>query len=177
MRRRSLTLLVGIVMLFGFVASQNLPRAVAQEGTPSGEPELPPGATAEFIAAAPLGALPANPDLIAMIRLTLEPGATFPADPNDPTGAFVIVESGTLTIRTEAPLTVSRATGPEEDFNMEPIASDTDVTLGPGDAVYVEPFQAPEARNDGDEQAVFLLVNILPSEEEGGATPNATPAA
>jgi hypothetical protein len=58
---------------------------------------------------------------------------------------------------------------------MEPVATDTETTLGPGDALYVGPFQATEVRNDGDEPAVLLLVNILPS--EGGEAPPATPAA
>ena len=95
-------------------------------------------------------------------------------EPNDPTGAFVVIESGALTVQSTGPLTVSRAS--EEDFILEPVATETETTLAPGDALYVGPFQSTEVRNEGDEPAVFLLVNILPSdmsEEMLPATPEA----
>jgi hypothetical protein len=174
MIRRTLTLVIAVVVLFGLNAPLSLQIAVAQESTPQAGPELPSGVTAEFIGGAPLTELPANPELVVLVRLTLEPGAILPPEPNDPTGAFVVIESGALTTRSTGPLTVSRAS--EEDFIMEPVATDTETTLGPGDALYVGPFQATEVRNDGDEPAVFLLVNILPSEGGEEALP-ATPAA
>jgi hypothetical protein len=173
MLRRTLPLVLAVVALFGLIAPLSLQLAVAQESTPIAGPELPSGVTAEFIGGAPLAELPANPGLVVLVRLTLEPGAIVPPEPNDPTGAFVVIESGVLTARSTGPLTVSRAS--EEDFIMEPVATDTETTLGPGDALYVGPFQATEVRNDGDEPAVLLLVNILPS--EGGEAPPATPAA
>ena len=174
MLRRTLPLLIAVVALFGVSAPLSLQLAVAQEGTPAAGPELPQGVTAEFLGGAPLTELPANPGLAVLVRLTLEPGADFPPDPNDPTGGLVVIESGILTFRSAGPVTVSRAS--EEDFVMEPVAADTESTLGPGDAVYVGPFQQTEVRNDGDEPAVFLLVNILPSdmsEEMLPATPEA----
>ncbi len=173
MLRRTVPLVLAVVALFGLIAPLSLQLAVAQESTPIAGPELPSGVTAEFIGGAPLAELPANPGLVVLVRLTLEPGAIVPPEPNDPTGAFVVIESGVLTARSTGPLTVSRAS--EEDFIMEPVATDTETTLGPGDALYVGPFQATEVRNDGDEPAVLLLVNILPS--EGGEAPPATPAA
>jgi hypothetical protein len=173
MLRRTLPLVLAVVALFGLIAPLSLQLAVAQESTPMAGPELPSGVTAEFIGGAPLAELPANPGLVVLVRLTLEPGAILPPEPNDPTGAFVVIESGVLTARSTGPLTVSRAS--EEDFIMEPVATDTETTLGPGDALYVGPFQATEVRNDGDEPAALLLVNILPS--EGGEAPPATPAA
>ena len=175
MLRRPLSILITVVALFGLVAPLCLQFAVAQEGTPTAGPELPPGIGAEFIAGAPLAALPTNPGLIVMVRLTLEPGAVLPPEPNDPTGAFVVVESGTLILRSTGPLTVSRAS--EADFIMEPVATDTEVTMSSGDAVYVGPFQATEVRNDSDEPGVFLLVNILPSQGSEVAPEIATPAA
>ena len=175
MLRRTLSLLIAVVALFGLVAPLSPQRAVAQEGSPVAGPELPPGVTAEFIGGAPLAELPANPGLVVLVRLTLEPGAILPPEPNDPTGAFVVIESGALTARSTGPLTVSRAS--EADFIMEPVATDTETTLGPGDAVYVGPLQATEVRNDGDEPAVFLLVNILPSDAGEEAPLTATPAA
>jgi hypothetical protein len=173
MLRRTRPLVIAVVALFGLISPLSLQLAVAQESTPMAGPELPPGVTAEFIGGAPLAELPANPGLVVLVRLTLEPGAILPPEPNDPTGAFVVIESGALTTRSTGPLRVSRAS--EEDFIMEPVAADAETTLGPGDALYVGPFQATEVRNDGDEPAVFLLVNILPS--EGGEALPATPAA
>ena len=175
MLRRTLALLIAAVALFGLVAPLSPQFAVAQEGSPVAGPELPPGVTAEFIGGAPLAELPANPGLVVLVRLTLEPGAILPPEPNDPTGAFVVIESGALTAQSTGPLTVSRAS--EADFIMEPVASDTETTLHAGDAVYVGPFQATEVRNDGDEPAVFLLVNILPSDASEEASLTATPAA
>jgi len=175
MLRRTLSLLIAVVALFGASPPLSLQLAVAQESTPIAGPELPPGVTAEFIAGAPLTELPANPGLVVLVRLTLEPGTILPPEPNDPTGALVSIESGVLTIRSTGPLTVSRAS--EEDFVLEPIAADTETTLSPGDALYVGPFQATEVRNDGDEPAVFLLVNILPSDASEEAPLTATPAA
>jgi hypothetical protein len=174
MRRRTLPLLIAVVALLSFTGLPSLQLAVAQEGTPSAGPELPPGVTAEFLGGAPLAELPANPGLVVLVRLTLEPGAIVPPEPNDPTGAFVVIESGALTARSTGPLTVSRAS--EEDFILEPVATDTETTLAPRDALYVGPFQSTEVRNEGDEPAVFLLVNILPSdmsEEMLPATPEA----
>jgi hypothetical protein len=175
MLRRTLPLLIAVVALFGLVAPLSPRLAVAQEGSPVAGPELPPGVTAEFIGGAPLAELPANPGLVVLVRLTLEPGAVLPPEPNDPTGAFVVIESGALTARSTGPLTVSRAS--DADFIMEPVATDTETTLSPGDALYVGPFQATEVRNDGEEPAVFLLVNILPSEGNEEASPTGTPAA
>ncbi len=177
MNRRLLPLLVAVVAVMSLVVPLGLSFATAQEGTPIAGPELPPGVTAEFIAGAPLAELPANPGMAVLVRLTLEPGAVLPPLPDDPTGGLVVVESGNLTIRSAGPITVSRATGPDEEFLMEPVAPDTEATLGPGDALYVGPFQDTEVRNDGDEPGVFLLVNILPSEGGEEAPATGTPAA
>ena len=175
MLRRTPPLIVAVAALFVLIAPCNTQLAVAQQSTPMAGPEMPPGVTAEFLGGTPLAELPVNPGLVVLVRLTLEPGAVLPSEPNDPTGAFVVIESGALTTRSTGPLTVSRAS--EEDFNMEPVAADTETTLGPGDALYVGPFQPTEVRNDGDEPAVFLLVNILSSDASEQAPLTATPAA
>jgi hypothetical protein len=170
MLRRSLSLLVAVLLLMSVV----VPIAAAQEATPELGPELPPGVNAEFLGGAPMAKLPANPGVAVLVRLTIEPGADLPADPNDPTAAFLVVESGALTLTSQGPMTVSRAS--ETEFRFEPVAEKTEVTLTRGDAVSVGPFQGTEARNDGDEPVVFLLVNILPAGMAGEATPAASPA-
>src|SRR5829696_6497463 len=74
MLHRTLSLLIAVVALSGLVAPLSPERVVAQEGSPVAGPELPPGVTAEFIGGAPLAELPANPGLVVLVRLTLEPG-------------------------------------------------------------------------------------------------------
>ncbi|MCC7024193.1 MAG: hypothetical protein IT338_15315 [Thermomicrobiales bacterium] len=170
MFRRPRSLLVAVLLLMCVV----VPIAAAQEATPELGPELPPGVSAEFLGGAPMPELPANPGVVVLVRLTIETGAALPADPNDPTAAFIVVESGALTLTSQGPITVSRAS--EAEFRFEPVAEKTAVTLTTGDAVSVGPFQGTEARNDGDVPAVFLLVNILPAGMAGEATPAASPA-
>jgi hypothetical protein len=62
-----------------------------------------------------------------------------------------LVESGELTLRLEAAVTVTRTTGPEE------VAAGTEFTLGPGESFIWPPNVAGELRNDGPEPAVQLL--------------------
>ncbi len=164
MRRLLVPLVVAavIVLGLGFVVPRGLPLAVAQDApaaaSPTAEDELPPGVTSEFIAAGSVADLPPTPAFMVLIRLTLEPGAVLPADANDPSGAFIVVEAGTPTIRLDGP-------------------SATESTLGPGDSVYGPPFTAGEIRNDGQEPVVLLLAIIGPegvdADESGAATPAA----
>lgn len=176
MHRRTL-LLVVLLLALSTVAPRALPTA-AQSATPAtdqGEPPMPPGLSAEWVAGAPVTALPDKADLIVMIRLTLAPGAVLPADPNDPTAAFVVVESGTLTLQSAQPLTISRATGQDTpDLKLDQIAPNTKTTLAKGDAVYGGPQTPAEVSNEGSEPAVFLLVNFGPESQMG--PPEATPA-
>lgn len=151
MRRFSVPFAVMVIVLLGLLAPRSLPLATAQEGTPAAEDELPPGVTSEFIAGASAAELPPTPAFMVLVRLTLEPGAVLPADPNDPSGAFVVVEAGTITVRLEDPA--------------------TEATLGPGESFYGPPFVAGEVSNQGQEPAVLLLAIIGPEEDESAATP------
>ena len=175
MHRRTL-LLVVLLLALG-AAPRALPIA-AQSATPAadqGGPPMPPGLSAEWVAGAPVDALPAKADLIVLLRLTLAPGAVLPADPNDPSAAFVVVESGTLTMQSDNALTISRATGPDApDLKLEQVAPHTKTTLAKGDAVYGGPQTPVEVSNEGSEPAVFLLVNLGPESQMG--PPEATPA-
>ncbi len=154
MRRFSVPLTVMFVVVLGLLAPLRLSFVAAQEGTPSPEDELPPGITAEFIAGGAVSELPPTPASFFVLRLTLEPGAAFPAEPDDPSGAFIVVEAGTLTVRFED--------------------SGTELTYGAGESFYGPPFAAAEVSNQSQDPVVVLLVVIGPEEGDAAATPAAS---
>src|SRR5215207_10403284 len=108
MRRfRVLLTLMGVV-LFGIVAVRAQPVVVAQEATPSSDMQEPEGVTFEPLGITSGVTLPSRADLIA-VRVTIDPGAVLPSEASDPTGGMLIVESGILTIRIDAPWVVSHS--------------------------------------------------------------------
>jgi quercetin dioxygenase-like cupin family protein len=141
----------------------------------------PEGVTFEPIAITSGVTLPSPADLIA-VRFTVNPGARLPSDASDPTSGMLIVESGTLTIRVDAPWSVSRsgslsaaiataeATGTFSPSD-EQIASGDEATLTAGDVVYIPASTGGEIRNDGSDPAVALFVLVGPTEAMTGATP------
>ena len=180
MRRFSVFLLLVVVMLLGSVAVQVQPVVVAQEATPAADIE-PEGVTFEALGIASGVALPSPADLIA-VRLTIDPGAVLPSEASDPTGGMLIVESGIVTIRINAPWAIARsgslnaaiataeATGtftPSDDQ----IASDESAIMEPGDVAYLPGSVSGEIRNYGAEPAVALVVLVGPTEAMTGATP------
>lgn len=148
------------------------PAALAQDATPPADgPPMMPGVSVEFVGAAPISELPADPAVMAVVRLTLEPGAGFPAEPTDPTASFLLVESGQVTVVAVEAVPIGRA---GEDGFAE-VAAGEEAVLNPGDTAFARPFIAAGLRNDGDEPAVLLLVNIVGADGmmdgEAGATP------
>ena len=165
MRGVSVLLSVVAVVLAGWVLiGRPVVGTVAQEGTPAAEERLPLGAAAAFLAGGPIAELPQRPGYLVMVRLTLEPGAVLPPNPNDPTFALVYVESGTLTIRSEAAVGVARATPGAEFPAEEELAAGTELTLGPGDSFVAPPNVHGELRNDGTAPAVLLMALAVPAE-------------
>ncbi len=129
--------------------------------------------------------LPAPADLI-LIRFTIDPGAGFPIEEDDPSVALVYVESGAFTVRTEAPIRVTRAAtiaafatpGAVEEGaepQLEEIAAGTEFTLEAGDSAVFPPNVPGEVRNDGAEPAVGLVTIIAPPEEAEGTPAAGTP--
>src|SRR5215213_7775029 len=98
MRRLAVVLSVVVVVLFGTIVLHAQSVTRAQEATPTGQ-EME-GLTFEPIGFAQGVTLPSPADLLAA-RAGFEPGAGFPLEASDPEGAFVIVESGALTVRVE----------------------------------------------------------------------------
>jgi quercetin dioxygenase-like cupin family protein len=183
MRRFGIFLSIVAVVLLGIVAVRMQPVAIAQEATPAGEEMGFEGLTIELVSLAS-GAEVANPSDLVVVRIGFEPGASLPGEENDPTVGIMLVESGTLTVQADGPLTVTRgatlgaavataeATG---DFSaiVEAVAAGEAVTLEAGDAAYLPANVPGEIRNDGQEQAVALAFLIAPPE---GMMAEATPA-
>ncbi len=182
MRRFGVLVSVVVVMLLGMLALHAQPVAIAQEATPAAEDMMPEGFTVEPRPFA-LGANESSPADLLVARLTLEPGVSLPGDESDPSVGIVVVESGTLTVQAEGPITVTRGAGLGEalaaaeesgDFTTltEPVAEGEAVTLEAGDAAYLPANTAGELRNDGDEPVVMLGFLVFPSQDmTGAATP------
>ena len=179
---------VALVLVGLLAAGRPGPLALAQEGTPPAEEdEQPEGVTFEALAFGLVEELPPGPTGLALFRARLEPGARIDLDP-DPGYFMVSIQSGAITFRVDTPVLVTRAVagtpaaqeqGPEAA--AEEVAAGTDVALEQGDAALFPPNPegtAGEARNDGQEPAVVLVVSAGPAEsggarvrEEAAATP------
>ena len=147
-----------VVLLLGLLAGlavADAPRTRAQDATPTTGMEagfeLAPGVTAGVLAA------PEDPPPFFWLRFA--PGITYEI-PADPTIGIVYAQSGELTLRLDAPVTVIRA-GAEGDQG-EPIAAGTDFTLVAGDYVLFPANIGGEARNEGSEPAQIVAASLAP---------------
>jgi quercetin dioxygenase-like cupin family protein len=171
------------VMLLGVLALRAQPVTVAQEATPSAEMSLE-GLSFTLLGIAPGVTLPGAADL-EVARVGFAPGAGFPFDAGDPTGALVIIESGAITARVEEQTwTISRGAalqqameiaGADPDLSgvLEEIAMGEEATLAVGDVAYVPGGVSGEVRNTGEEHAAALIVLAGPA---GMTMGEATPA-
>lgn len=149
----------------------------AKQGTPPAEAsEVPDGIAFELLGVGTADELPAAPADLSLFRLTLEPGVVLPLDPADPAAALLYVESGTLTLRSDVPLTVRRASLPAtavagggEEPARESISACAEVALASGDSVVVPPRSGGEVRNDGAGSVVLLIAEVAPRQDD--ATP------
>lgn len=184
MRRMVAPFMVVALALFGLMAATGV-RTTAQEATPAAEDA---GMTMEGIGFEPLAfgvaeTLPAAPAELQLFRLRLEPGASFPFDPNDPSTGMAYVEEGTLTFTvTSSPMTILRASEGEAPFpgEIEEVPAGTDFTLSAGESAVFPSHVEGSGRNEGSEPATVLVANVAPAmgqvtEDEAAA--EATPAA
>ena len=177
MRRLTLLLSFVAVALVGLFVAGRVP-TIAQEGTPPAEEFAPPeGVTFEGLAFGLAEALPPGPTGLGLFRFRQEPGARLDLEA-DPSYFMVSIEAGAITFRVSEPVRVTRAVtgtpgaqtlGP--DAPTEDVPAGTDVTLEQGDAALFPPGAGGEARNDGQEPAVGLVVSVGPAQAEGEATP------
>ena len=161
MRRLTVSCSLVLVVLLGLVAT--IGRSTdAQEAFSTPGPdefELAPGQIGRELASGRFENPPAGPTHMGLLRVTTDPGSvTRGGGPDDPTGVLILIESGTLTARIEAPVTITRTTGPEE------VPANTDFTLGPGESFVWEPFVVGELRNDGQEPVVNFAAFLAPAD-------------
>jgi quercetin dioxygenase-like cupin family protein len=99
---------------------------------------------------------------LALGPIVVAPGAVVPFDPTSPSAALLLMVSGALTFRVEAPMKVARRGEPGKPVPSEPeaVAANTEFTLRPGDSALFPPAIAGELRNDGDAEAVAWMVSI-----------------
>ena len=182
MRRFSVLLSIVVVLLGGLTLHAQ-PVTVAQEATPAAEAMDFEGITFEPVSFA-FGVDVASPSDLAVVRIGFDPGAALPGEENDPTVGIVLVESGTLTVQADGPVTVTRGASmgaamataeASGDFStlVESVAAGEAVTLEAGDAAYLPANLTGEIRNDGQERAVGLAFLVVPP---AGMMGEATPA-
>jgi quercetin dioxygenase-like cupin family protein len=182
MRRFPVVLSLFAIVLLGIVGVRVQPVAVAQEATPAAEEMMPEGFTYEQVTFAS-GIELTSPLDLNVFRFGLEPGAAVPVE-DSPGAGILLVESGSLTVEVDGPVTVTRGAGMNEamataeatgDFSglMESVAEGEAVSLEAGDAAYIPGDVPGEIRNEGQEAATALAFIVFPS---GSMMGEATPA-
>lgn len=170
MQRSAIVTVTASLLLIGLVVSGHLsPSATAQNATPETAQ-----VSLQALTFAPVGELPRGPAIVGIVRVTFPVGAVLPLEAGDPSLAVVYVESGSLTVRLDAPATILRA--PEEgatDARQEESPAKTDFTLAPGDSFVSPAIIAGEARNAGTEPVIVLAAVVEP--EPAVAPTAATP--
>ena len=157
-RHYGFVLSVIAMVLLGLVGLGSTGATWAQEATPlaGGLPfELAPGVTADI--------LPTSKDPPSLYRIRFAPGVVYELEVS-PAVSLVYVEAGTLVLRLDAPLTVTRAG--QTDTPGEPIAAGVEVTLGEGDYTVLPPNVTGEARNDGQDPAQVTAAELIPEQLE-----------
>ena len=164
MRRGSVIALL-ISLMLATVAIQGMPLSTrAQDATPpSGQQAgAPEGVTFVTLASGSIEVLTPGTANLVLGRIKLDPGATLPFDPNDPSVDLVYMTGGTLTFRIDAPMTVARGVSVGTPVPTEPeeIAANTEFTMSDGDSALFPPNAGGEVRNDGDEEATAWVTNV-----------------
>src|SRR5215212_773322 len=180
MRRFAVVVSIIGLVLAGGLALHVQPVAIAQEATAANE--MIEGGTADLVTLA-TGVDWASPGDLFVVRIGLDPGGRNTIEQSDPSAGVLLVESGTLTLQVDRPVTVTRGAGlgaamatAEASGNfgdlLESVNGGEAVTLAAGDAAYISANSAGEFRNDGQERAVALAFIISPAAAmPGEATP------
>jgi quercetin dioxygenase-like cupin family protein len=136
----------------------------AQDATPpAGQQDgAPEGVSFVTLASGTVEVLSPGTANLVLGRIRLEPGATLPFDPTDPSVDLVYVSGGTLTFRVEADMSVARGAraGTPAPTEPEDIPAGTEFTMSDGDSALFPPNASGEVRNDGDEDATAWVTNV-----------------
>ena len=166
-RLGSFVLLVVVLTLLG-----SLGPAAAQDATPAAEQAAGTPESARFrpAAAVLIEVLAPSTANVVLGRLILEPGASIPFDPTDPSAILVYMQTGELSFRVDVPMTVAREARGGTPTPPEDVAADTEFTLRDGDSALFPGAMGGEVRNDGEEEATAWVVDIV-HVTEAAATP------
>jgi quercetin dioxygenase-like cupin family protein len=165
MRSGSLVTAFIVLVVAAGIGSILYPTARAQDATPASERTAANSDSGTFraLASGSMDLLAPGTTELGFGRVTLDPGASVPFDPNDPSAILVYIASGAATFRVDAEMTVARAGGAGTPMPTEPeaVAPDTEFILREGDSALFPPAIAGEARNDGTEEAVAWVVTVV----------------
>jgi hypothetical protein len=151
-------LLVVVLTLLG-----SLGPAAAQDATPASEQAAGTPEPAKFraVAAGLIEVLAPSTANVVLGRFILEPGASIPFDPTDPSALLVYLQGGELTFQVDVPMTVVREARGGTPTPPEDVAADTAFTLSDGDSTLFPGAMTGEVRNDGTEEATAWVVDIV----------------
>lgn len=164
--------LTGILLLTGMVAAALLgPGTAGQEATPGagqqGPPEqfeIAPGVTVDNMVFAEGRYEP------PIYRMTFAPGVEYQAQPSMAL-ELAYVESGTLTLELDAPITIGQV--PSDGAAENSLVAGTTATVTAGQYFVMPPGTGGVVRNEGDQPAVVSVAGIVPAMDPSQA---ATPA-
>lgn len=167
MRRFTSLLFVLALIVVSMAASIS-----AQEATPPAEQmgppdsfEIAPGVVADNMVFAEGSEAPVK------YRLTFEAGVVYEVMPG-PNLELGYMESGSLAMTLDAPVTVRQANDPQGEGEM--YSAGTEFTLEAGDFMVLLPGVGGEIRNDSDEPASLSVAGLTPAGTDT-AMPDASP--
>jgi len=155
---RSFVLLVVVLTLLG-----SLGPVAAQDATPASEQGAGTPEPAKFraVAAGLIEVLAPSTANVVLGRFILEPGASIPFDPTDPSAILVYMQAGELTFRVDVAMTVARESRGGTPTPPEDVAADTKFTLHEGDSALFPGTMGGEVRNAGTDEASAWMVDIV----------------
>jgi hypothetical protein len=149
--------LVVVLALLG-----SLTPTAAQDATPPSEPAAgtPAPATFRAVAAGLIEVLEPSTANVVLGRISLQPGASIPFDPTDPSAILVYMATGELTFRVDVLMSVARGGGAGTPTPPEEVAADTEFTLREGDSALFPGTMVGEVRNAGTTEATAWVVDV-----------------
>ena len=156
--RRTALLRIGAGGLAAALGTQKLEAVHAQDATPPATSGLPEGLGFSAFGAFPVRDLPTEPFTIAVSRITLEPGAVAPNSESPyPQAAYVEAGEGLICPPGGEGRFITDADGKLVNSGGEEMAFPL------GTWCYTAPNTMDGVRNDGENQASLLLVELIPT--------------